>query len=103
VWRKSSQRLNSQPDFPYRVAAPTVRVGVRDAGGAWHACRTRVGCYTSRILHYNERVRIAKQQVSDAGCALRLKKLNRRQNKHNWIPACRGITSDLPLAGLVEC
>jgi dihydrofolate synthase / folylpolyglutamate synthase len=63
------QRLNLQPDFPIIVVGGTNGKGSVCAmlESILHAAGYRVGCYTSpHLLHYNERVRIAKQQVSDA-------------------------------------
>ncbi|MDP2695202.1 MAG: bifunctional tetrahydrofolate synthase/dihydrofolate synthase [Gallionella sp.] len=63
------QRLNLNPDFP------AIAVGGTNGKGSvcamlesiLHAAGYRVGCYTSpHLLHYNERVRIAKRQASDA-------------------------------------
>lgn len=63
------QRLNLQPDFPIITVGGTNGKGSVCAmlESVLHAAGYRVGCYTSpHLLHYNERVRIAKQQVSDA-------------------------------------
>jgi dihydrofolate synthase/folylpolyglutamate synthase len=63
------QRLNLQPDFPVIVVGGTNGKGSVCAmlESILHAAGYRVGCYTSpHLLHYNERVRIAKQQASDA-------------------------------------
>ena len=63
------QRLNLQPDFPIIVVGGTNGKGSVCAmlESMLHAAGYRAGCYTSpHLLHYNERVRIAKQQVSDA-------------------------------------
>ena len=63
------QRLNLQPDFPIIVVGGTNGKGSVCAmlEAILHAAGYRVGCYTSpHLLHYNERVRIAKQQASDA-------------------------------------
>jgi dihydrofolate synthase/folylpolyglutamate synthase len=63
------QRLNLHPGFPI------ITVGGTNGKGSvcamleciLHAAGYRVGCYTSpHLLHYNERVRIAKMQASDA-------------------------------------
>ena len=63
------QRLDLQPDFPL------ITVGGTNGKGSvcgmlesiLHAAGYRVGCYTSpHLLHYNERVCIAKKQASDA-------------------------------------
>ncbi len=63
------QRLNLNPDFPVIVVGGTNGKGSVCAmlESILYAAGYRVGCYTSpHLLHYNERVRIAKQQVSDA-------------------------------------
>ena len=63
------QRLNLQPDFPVIVVGGTNGKGSVCAmlESVLHAAGSRVGCYTSpHLLHYNERVRIAKRQATDA-------------------------------------
>ena len=63
------QRLNLQPDFPIIVVGGTNGKGSVCAmlESILHAAGYRVGCYTSpHLLHYNERVRIAKRLASDA-------------------------------------
>ncbi|BCK88066.1 dihydrofolate synthase/folylpolyglutamate synthase [Sideroxyarcus emersonii] len=63
------QRLNLQPAFPVIVVGGTNGKGSVCAmlEAILHAAGYRVGCYTSpHLLAYNERVRIAKQQASDA-------------------------------------
>jgi dihydrofolate synthase/folylpolyglutamate synthase len=63
------QRLNLQPDFPIIVVGGTNGKGSVCAllESILHAAGYRVGCYTSpHLLHYNERVRIAKRSVSEA-------------------------------------
>ncbi len=63
------QQLNLNPDFPVIVVGGTNGKGSVCAmlESILYAAGYRVGCYTSpHLLHYNERVRIAKQQVSDA-------------------------------------
>ncbi|MDP1997005.1 MAG: bifunctional folylpolyglutamate synthase/dihydrofolate synthase, partial [Gallionella sp.] len=63
------QRLNLNPDFPIIVVGGTNGKGSVCAilESILHAAGYRVGCYTSpHLLHYNERVRIAKRQASDA-------------------------------------
>jgi len=63
------QRLNLQPDFPIITIGGTNGKGSVCAmlEAILHAAGYRVGCYTSpHLLNYNERVRIAKQQASDA-------------------------------------
>jgi dihydrofolate synthase / folylpolyglutamate synthase len=63
------QRLNLQADFPVIVVGGTNGKGSVCAmlESILYAAGYRVGCYTSpHLLDYNERVRIAKQPVSDA-------------------------------------
>jgi dihydrofolate synthase/folylpolyglutamate synthase len=63
------QRLNLQADFPIIVVGGTNGKGSVCAmlESILHAAGYRVGCYTSpHLLHYNERVRVAKQPASDA-------------------------------------
>ncbi|MDD2915159.1 MAG: bifunctional tetrahydrofolate synthase/dihydrofolate synthase [Gallionella sp.] len=63
------QRLNLQPDFPIITVSGTNGKGSVCAmlESILHAAGYRVGCYTSpHLLHYNERVRINKQQAGNA-------------------------------------
>jgi dihydrofolate synthase / folylpolyglutamate synthase len=63
------QRLDLQPDFPIITVGGTNGKGSVCAmlEAMLHSAGYEVGCYTSpHLLHYNERVRISKQQVSDA-------------------------------------
>jgi dihydrofolate synthase/folylpolyglutamate synthase len=63
------QQLNLDPDFPIITVGGTNGKGSVCAmlESILHAAGYRVGCYTSpHLLHYNERVRIGKQQASDA-------------------------------------
>ena len=63
------QRLNFQADFPIITVAGTNGKGSVCAmlEAMLHSAGYKVGCYTSpHLLDYNERVRIAKQQVGDA-------------------------------------
>ncbi|MBU3902803.1 MAG: bifunctional tetrahydrofolate synthase/dihydrofolate synthase [Gammaproteobacteria bacterium] len=63
------QRLDLAPDFPVIVVGGTNGKGSVCAmlESILHAAGYKVGCYTSpHLLRYNERVRIAKQQASDA-------------------------------------
>lgn len=62
------QRLNLSPDFPVIVVGGTNGKGSVCAmlEAILTAAGYRVGCYTSpHLLHYNERVRLNKQQASD--------------------------------------
>ncbi len=67
------QRLNLAADFPVIVVGGTNGKGSVCAmlESVLYAAGYKVGCYTSpHLLHYNERVRIGKQPVSDqALCA----------------------------------
>ena len=72
------QRLNLQADFPIIVVGGTNGKGSVCAmlESILHAAGYRVGCYTSpHLLHYNERVRIGKQQVSDAELCISFEKI----------------------------
>ena len=63
------RRLGLAPDFPLIVVGGTNGKGSVCAmlEAMLHAAGYKVGCYTSpHLLRYNERVRIAKQQASDA-------------------------------------
>lgn len=63
------QRLQLEAAFPIIVVGGTNGKGSVCAmlEATLHAAGYRVGCYTSpHLLHYNERVRIAKRPVSDA-------------------------------------
>ncbi|NOT82040.1 MAG: bifunctional folylpolyglutamate synthase/dihydrofolate synthase, partial [Gallionella sp.] len=74
------QRLNLHPDFPVIVVGGTNGKGSVCAmlESILYAAGYRVGCYTSpHLLHYNERVRIAKQQVSDTELCASFEKIER--------------------------
>ncbi len=63
------QRLNLTPNFPLIIVGGTNGKGSVCVmlESILHAAGYKVGCYTSpHLLDYNERVRIAKQQASDA-------------------------------------
>ncbi len=63
------RRLALDPAFPVIIVGGTNGKGSVCAmlEGMLHAAGYKVGCYTSpHLLDYNERVRMAKQQVSDA-------------------------------------
>ncbi|ADE12339.1 bifunctional tetrahydrofolate synthase/dihydrofolate synthase [Sideroxydans lithotrophicus] len=63
------RKLNLQPAFPVIIVGGTNGKGSVCAmlESILHAAGYKVGCYTSpHLLEYNERVRIAKQQASDA-------------------------------------
>ena len=96
------QRLNLQPDFPIIVVGGTNGKGSVCAmlESILHAAGYRVGCYTSpHLLHYNERVRIAKQQASDAELCASFEKIEKAR-KPQLDSRLHGITSDLPASGL---
>lgn len=72
------RRLNLDPGFPVIVVGGTNGKGSVCAllESVLHAAGYRVGCYTSpHLLHYNERVRIDKQQVSDAELCASFKRI----------------------------
>ena len=78
------QRLNLQPDFPIIVVGGTNGKGSVCAmlESMLHAAGYRVGCYTSpHLLDYNERVRIAKQQASDAELCAAFEKVERARRQ----------------------
>ncbi len=85
------QRLNLQPDFPVIVVGGTNGKGSVCAmlESILHAAGYRVGCYTSpHLLHYNERVRIAKRQASDAELCASFEQIE--QARKGLPPPCRG-------------
>ncbi|MDD3883489.1 MAG: bifunctional tetrahydrofolate synthase/dihydrofolate synthase [Gallionella sp.] len=62
-------QLGLRPEFPIVIVSGTNGKGSVCAmlESILHAAGYRVGCYTSpHLLHYNERVRVARQTVSDA-------------------------------------
>jgi len=74
------QRLSLNPDFPVITVGGTNGKGSVCAmlEAILHAAGYRVGCYTSpHLLRYNERVRIAKQQASDAELCAAFEKIER--------------------------
>ncbi len=74
------QRLNLDPDFPIITVGGTNGKGSVCAmlEAILHAAGYRVGCYTSpHLLHYNERVRIAKQSAGDAELCASFEKVER--------------------------
>jgi dihydrofolate synthase/folylpolyglutamate synthase len=77
-------RLNLQPDFPIITVGGTNGKGSVCAmlESILHAAGYRVGCYTSpHLLHYNERVRIAKQQASDDELCVSFKKIEQARGE----------------------
>ena len=72
------QRLHLNPDFPIIVVGGTNGKGSVCAmlEEMLYAAGYRVGCYTSpHLLDYNERVRIAKRQASDAELCVAFEKI----------------------------
>jgi len=96
------QRLNLIPDFPVITVGGTNGKGSVCAmlESILHAAGYRVGCYTSpHLLHYNERVRIAKRQASDAElCASfeKIEQVRKGRSANSEIPI---PTPTLPLKG----
>ena len=94
------QRLNLNPDFPIITVGGTNGKGSVCAmlESVLHAAGYRVGCYTSpHLLHYNERVRVAKKQASDAELCASFEKIEQArkgQGADTPIP-----TPTLPLKG----
>jgi len=77
------QRLNLDPDFPIITVGGTNGKGSVCAmlESMLHAAGYRVGCYTSpHLLHYNERVRIAKRQASDAELCASFEKIEQARD-----------------------
>ena len=77
------QRLNLQPDFPVIVVGGTNGKGSVCAmlESILYAAGYRVGCYTSpHLLRYNERVRIARQQASDAELCASFEKIEQMRS-----------------------
>ena len=78
------ERLNLQPAFPIITVGGTNGKGSVCAmlESILHAAGYRVGCYTSpHLLHYNERVRIAKQQASDAELCTAFEKIEQARGE----------------------
>ena len=78
------QRLNLNPDFPLIAVGGTNGKGSVCAmlESMLHAAGYRVGCYTSpHLLHYNERVRIAKRQASDAELCTSFEKIEQARGE----------------------
>lgn len=73
------QRLSLHADFPIITVGGTNGKGSVCAmlESMLHAAGYRVGCYTSpHLLEYNERVRIAKEQASDAELCAAFEKID---------------------------
>jgi dihydrofolate synthase / folylpolyglutamate synthase len=95
------QRLNLNHDFPVITVGGTNGKGSVCAmlESILHDAGYRVGCYTSpHLLHYNERVRIAKQQASDAELCASFEKIEqarvgRVSNRQEDV----GLKSDLQI------
>jgi dihydrofolate synthase/folylpolyglutamate synthase len=97
------QRLHLQPDFPVIVVGGTNGKGSVCAmlESILHAAGYKVGCYTSpHLLDYNERVRIAKQQASDAELCTSFEEIEQARKSQKLDSGLRRITSDLPACGL---
>lgn len=78
------QRLNLNPDFPIIVVGGTNGKGSVCAmlEAMLYAAGYRVGCYTSpHLLHYNERVRIAKKQASDVELCASFEKIEQARKQ----------------------
>jgi dihydrofolate synthase/folylpolyglutamate synthase len=97
------QRLNLNPDFPVIIVGGTNGKGSVCAmlESILHAAGYSVGCYTSpHLLDYNERVRIAKQPVSDAELCRSFAAIEQVRKGLPPDSRARGITRDLPACGL---
>ena len=78
------ERLNLDPDFPIITVGGTNGKGSVCAmlESILHTAGYRVGCYTSpHLLHYNERVRIGKQQASDAELCASFEKIEQARGE----------------------
>ncbi len=78
------QRLNLHPDSPVIVVGGTNGKGSVCAmlEAILYAAGYKVGCYTSpHLLHYNERVRVAKQPVSDAELCASFEQIERARGE----------------------
>jgi dihydrofolate synthase/folylpolyglutamate synthase len=105
------QRLDLQADFPVITVGGTNGKGSVCAmlESMLHAAGYCVGCYTSpHLLHYNERVRIAKQQASDAELCASFEKIEQARKPQqldsgSFTPSPtlpreeRGQSSEIPL------
>jgi dihydrofolate synthase/folylpolyglutamate synthase len=90
------QRLNLNPSFPVIVVGGTNGKGSVCAmlEAILYAAGYKVGCYTSpHLLHYNERVRVAKQPVSDAELCASFEEIERARKP--WV-ADKQVTSLIP-------
>lgn len=98
------QLLNLNPDFPVITVGGTNGKGSVCAmlESILHAAGYRVGCYTSpHLLRYNERVRIAKQQASDAELCASFEKIEQARCGGVGRASARdgsvGMNPDLPI------
>jgi len=96
------QRLNLNPGFPVITVGGTNGKGSVCAmlESVLHAAGYRVGCYTSpHLLRYNERVRINKQQASDAELCASFEKIERARKPQQLDSRFRGNggLSEIPL------
>ncbi len=96
------QRLNLRPDFPIIVVGGTNGKCSVCAmlESMLHAPGYRVGCYTSpHLLDYNERVRIAKKQASDAELCAAFEKIEQARKSQQLDSRLRGNDglSEIPL------
>jgi dihydrofolate synthase/folylpolyglutamate synthase len=93
------QRLDLNPEFPVIVVGGTNGKGSVCAmlEAMLHAAGYRVGCYTSpHLLHYNERVRIAKQQASDAELCASFEKIEQARKPQQMDAGSLAPTPTLP-------
>jgi len=98
------QRLNLDPDFPIITVGGTNGKGSVCAmlESILHAAGYKVGCYTSpHLLHYNERVRIAKKQADDAELCAVFEKIEEARRGGVGRASARegdvGLKPDLPI------
>ncbi len=96
------QRLGLNPSFPIIVVGGTNGKGSVCAmlEAMLHAAGYRVGCYTSpHLLDYNERVRIAKRQVSDADLCAAFEKIEQARKGQGAGDDTPIPTPTIPLKG----
>jgi len=93
------QRLKLDPAFPIIVVGGTNGKGSVCAmlESMFHAAGYRVGCYTSpHLLHYNERVRIAKRPASDAELCASFEKIEQARRNFAHEGAVSSPSPTLP-------
>lgn len=100
---KVKQRLGLKPTFPVIVVGGTNGKGSVCAmlESILHAAGYRVGCYTSpHLLDYNERVRIGKQQASDAMLCSAFERVERARTVSSLQEMNTGLRGNEELSGI---